>query len=111
MDLSVKPGEEGKILKEVRELLRDLVLPRLADLEVEVQCLRKICWPVCQAIREKSQIDDIKTKKDFIKQTLTTVEEVKFLLIEKQKIHQRLVQLGISTTRTDLIEQELKKIF
>jgi hypothetical protein len=107
----VEPGTERKVLKNVRDLLKDNILPRLTDLEVEVQYLRKVCWPVCQALREKSQIDDIKNKKKFLNEATTCLEEVKMLLNEKQKIHKRLVELGISTTRIDLTEQELNKLF
>lgn len=112
MDLTVEQGQERKVLRDVRELIRDHILPRLTDLEIEVTYLRRVCWPVCQALREKSQIDDIENKKKFLHEATNSVEEVKMLLAEKQKMHQRLVQIGVSTTTcTDLIEQEKNKIF
>jgi len=37
---------------DVEKLLREIILPRLCDLEQEVQLLRKMTWPVCQALRE-----------------------------------------------------------
>jgi hypothetical protein len=107
----VEPGTEREVLKNVRDLLKDHILPRLTDLEVEVQYLRKVCWPVCQALSEKTQIDDIENKKKFLDEATNSLEEVKMLLREKQKIHKRLVQLGISTTCTDLVEYEFKKLF
>lgn len=39
-------------VKDVEKLLREIILPRLCDLEQEVQLLRKTTWPVCQALRE-----------------------------------------------------------
>ena len=39
-------------VRDVQKLLREIILPRLCDLEQEVQLLRKTTWPVCQAMRE-----------------------------------------------------------
>jgi len=111
MDMTVELGEERKVLQSLRELIKDHLLPRLTNLEVEVKYLRQVCWPVCQAIREKSQIDDIENKKKFLEYATPTIEEIHTLLLEKQKIHRRLVELGLTPSRTDLIEQEMKKIF
>jgi len=38
--------------RDVIRLLREIILPRLCDLEQEVQLLRKTTWPICQAMRE-----------------------------------------------------------
>jgi hypothetical protein len=38
-----------QILNEIRTLLKDNIIPRLTDLEVEIKSLRRVTWPVCQA--------------------------------------------------------------
>jgi len=66
MNLDVEPENLCKVLKSLRELLRDNILPRLTDLEEQVRLLRKVTWPVCQALKEKTQLDDIVSKRDFL---------------------------------------------
>ena len=56
--MDMMPGDSERALKELRELVKDHILPRLTNLEEEVRLLREITWPVCQALREKSQLDD-----------------------------------------------------
>ena len=51
MDLSC----DDKILQGVRELIKENILPRLTQIEQEVRELRRVCWPVCQSLRETSQ--------------------------------------------------------
>jgi hypothetical protein len=83
MDLSVDPEDVPKVLKTVREFLKDHLLPRLYNLEEEVRLLRKITWPVCQNIRESNQLDDIKCKREFL-QNLDP-DEIRMLLKLKSK--------------------------
>ena len=52
------PSDPVKALRDLRELVKDHILPRLTQLEEEVRLLREVTWPVCQALREKSQLDD-----------------------------------------------------
>ena len=52
------PSDPVKALKDLREMVKDHVLPRLTQLEEEVRLLREVTWPVCQALREKSQLAD-----------------------------------------------------
>ena len=52
------PDDPVRALKDLRELVKDHVLPRLTQLEEEVRLLREVTWPVCQALRERSQLDD-----------------------------------------------------
>ena len=66
MNLSVKKEDNAKVLQDVRELLRDIVLPRLTNLEDQVRLLRKVTWPVCQKIKEKYQLGDMEAKKEFL---------------------------------------------
>jgi len=66
MELRVQQEEVTDVLQSVRELLKDNIIPRLTDLEEQVRLLRKVTWPVCQRLKEKSQLDDIQTKKEFL---------------------------------------------
>jgi hypothetical protein len=83
MNLSVQQDDVCKVLQDVRELLRDNIIPRLTNLEEQVRLLRKVTWPVCQGIKEKSQLSDIASKKEFL-ETLEP-EEVMVLLRLKSK--------------------------
>jgi hypothetical protein len=83
MDLRVDPGEVAEVLTSLRELVFRVILPRLTDLEEEVRLLRKVTWPVCQGIREKTQLDDIECKREFLSEL--DAEEVFMLLKLKSK--------------------------
>jgi hypothetical protein len=56
--MDMTPSDPVKALKDLRELVKDHILPRLTQLEEEVRLLREVTWPVCQSLREKSQLDD-----------------------------------------------------
>ena len=83
MDMSVEPENVPKVLQTLREFIKDHLVPRLTELEEEVRLLRKITWPVCQNIRESTQLDDIKCKREFL-QNLDP-DEVRMLLKRKSK--------------------------
>jgi len=83
MDLSVEPENVPKVLQTLREFIKEHLLPRLSELEEEVRLLRKVTWPVCQNIRESTQLDDIKCKREFL-QNLDP-DEVRMLLKRKSK--------------------------
>ena len=83
MDLSVKPEDVTTVLKNVRELIKDHILVRLTDLEEEVRLLRKVTWPICQGLKENSQLSDIESKREFLK--YLSPEEVELLLKLKSK--------------------------
>jgi hypothetical protein len=104
MDLSC----DDKILQSVRELLRDVVLPRLTQLEAEVRELRKVTWPVCQSLREKSQLTDIQNKKRFLE--FLDADEVKMLLQEKASMAARPIQYSTPSLSSDELF-ELNKSF
>jgi len=89
MNLSVPPDidEICKVLKNVRELLKDHVLPRLNQLEEEVRLLRKVTWPVCQSLQESSQLADMDRKRAFLQ--ILDPDEVRMLLDEKATISQK----------------------
>ena len=92
---------EDKILQNVRELLKDNILPRLTQLEEEVRELRLVTWPVCQSVRETSQLTDIKNKKRFL--CLLDEDEIQLLLHEKAAVSAR--PLAFSTV--NLLNDEL----
>ena len=83
MDLSVEPENIPKVLQTLREFIKDHLLPRVTELEEEVRLLRKITWPICQNIRESTQLDDIKCKREFLENL--DPDEVKMLLKLKSK--------------------------
>ena len=83
MNLDVKPENLYTVLKSLRELLRDNILPRLTDLEEQVRLLRKITWPVCQGLKEKTQLDDIVSKREFLVDL--SRDEILMLLTIKSK--------------------------
>jgi hypothetical protein len=76
-----------KILQSVRELVKDHILPRLTQLEEELRELRLVTWPICQSLRETSQLTDIKNKKRFL--CLLDEDEVQLLLREKAVVSTR----------------------
>jgi hypothetical protein len=49
------------------KLIREVLLPRIVQLEIEVAALRKHTWPYVQAQKEHNQLDDIEAKRDFIR--------------------------------------------
>jgi hypothetical protein len=92
---------ENKILQDVRELIKDIILPKLASLENELMELRRVTWPVCQSLREESQLRDQPSKTRFL-EGLDEVE-AKDLLLEKAKVS--LKELKYSTSH--LISEEM----
>jgi uncharacterized ferritin-like protein (DUF455 family) len=48
------------------ELIREVLLPQIIQLQIEVNALRKHTWPYVQAQKEHNQLDDIETKRDFV---------------------------------------------
>lgn len=83
MDLTVEPENFLKVLQSVRELIKDNILPRLTSLEEQVRLLRKVTWPVCQGLKEKTQLDDMDSKREFL-QSLDC-DEIIMLLMCKSK--------------------------
>jgi len=52
---------------ETHALIHRVLLPRIRQLEEEVAALRKHTWPYVQSRIETSQLDDIMSKRDFLK--------------------------------------------
>jgi hypothetical protein len=89
---------------ELRVFIKDHLLPRLDQLENEVQILRSVCWPVCQALRENGyQLSDINNKIIFLS-TLHPADADK-LLREKAKLTHRM-KLG----STNCIDEERRLV-
>ena len=68
MDLRVSEDikEISNVLTEVRYLIKDVLLPEIFKTQEELKALRRITWPVCQSIKETSQISDISGKIEFL---------------------------------------------
>jgi len=98
MDLSVEKGKELEILKDLRELVKDHILPRLTQLENEVYLLRKITWPVCQSLTEDTQLHNINSKKSFLTYGTRDKEEILDLLTRKSKMSTKKVRFSDSNT-------------
>jgi hypothetical protein len=90
---------DNKILQDVRLLIHDVVLPRLDRLEEEMRELRRVTWPVCQSLREKSQLTDIRNKKRFL--SILDEEEVKVLLREKASVSTRPIEYSTAALSLD----------
>ena len=49
------------------QLIREVLIPQIIQLQIEVDALRKHTWPYVQAQKEGNQLDDIEAKRDFVK--------------------------------------------
>ncbi len=92
---------EDKTLQNVRELVKDHILPRLTQLEEEVRELRLVTWPVCQSLRETSQLTDTRNKKRFL--CLLDEDEVQLLLHEKAAVSARPLTFSTANLLNDEI--------
>ena len=54
-------------MTDLEKLVKNILLPRIVQLEIEVASLRKHTWPYVQAQKEFNQLDDIEAKRDFIR--------------------------------------------
>lgn len=80
-----------KILQDIRELIKDNILPRLTQLEEEVRLLRKYTWPVCQSLSEQSALGNIQDKREFMEQGTRDEEEARDLMCRKWALAERMV--------------------
>lgn len=53
-------------LRETNKLIREVILPELIQLKLEIASLRKHIWPQVQAMKEQHQLDDMEAKIDFL---------------------------------------------
>ena len=60
--------ENAEILRDIRTLLKENIIPRLTDLEVEIQALRRVTWPVCQSqLESDGPFQSLTEKKRFFR--------------------------------------------
>jgi len=107
LDLKVPEDtkEIAKLLTDVRLLIKNVIMEELMRHEDEIRKLRKATWPVCQCIKETSQITDISSKIEFLNDL--DYHESRELLNEKSKI----AKTGkLSTSTFNLIDEELRRI-
>ena len=52
-------------LAETNRLIREVLLPEMANLRGELNELRRYTWPYIQALKENNQLDDIQAKRNF----------------------------------------------
>ena len=95
-----------KILEDLRELIKDNILPRLTQLEEEVRLLRKYTWPVCQSLSESNALCDIQDKSEFLKQGVRDTDEALMLLSRKWDLSDKRAIFSSSATNTE----ELRRI-
>ena len=54
-------------MTDTEKLIREVVLPQLIQLQIEIATLRKHTWPYVQGKKEAHQLHDIEMKADFLK--------------------------------------------
>lgn len=105
LEVPQDPKEIAKILTDVRYLLKDVVLPQLIKQEIELKQLRKQTWPVCQSIREQTQITDIPNKIEFLNEL--EFNEIVDLLKEKAKFSSK---GEIKPSTSNLLREEYDRL-
>ncbi len=82
MNLEVEPEDLCKTLENVRKLIAECILPRLDRLESELFFLRRLTWPVCSILSEKSPVDS-----EWVRDKAFSVsEDGEYLLVKKNKL-------------------------
>lgn len=76
------------ILEDIRRLIRENILPRLTEVEIQVSDLRKETWPVCQALMENNLAEPIYDITKRKKRYLASIDdnEADYLLRRKANI-------------------------
>jgi len=83
--MSVDSDKVCRVVEEIRELIKDNILPRLTEIEMEMKKLRLETWPVSQAISEKSHFYNAELyKKNYIGSI--DLEDAERLLNRKKEI-------------------------
>jgi hypothetical protein len=81
------------VMTDLEKLVREVLVPRIVQLEIEVAALRKHTWPYVQAQKEHNQLDDIEAKRDFIRSldddTIKELLNLKAKLSENSGLQQR----------------------
>lgn len=80
-------------MTDLEKLVKNILLPRIVQLEIEVASLRKHTWPYVQAQKEFNQLDDIEAKRDFVRSldddTVKELLNLKAKLSENSGLQQR----------------------
>lgn len=77
---------EKQILEDVRTLIRENILPRITELEIQLKDLRRLTWPMTQAQMEMmGVIDNQRYRREFLKSV--DLEEAELLIALKRKIY------------------------
>ena len=81
------------VMTDLEKLVREVLVPRIIQLEIEVAALRKHTWPYVQAQKEHNQLDDIEAKRDFIRSldddTIKELLNLKAKISENSGLQQR----------------------
>lgn len=106
-DLTVPedPKEMAKIITDMRNLIKDVLIPELLNQKEEIRNLREITWPVCQSIRECSQLTDIENKKKFLQDF--DEHEAIHLLKMKNKISS---EVKFKPSSSNLLREEISRL-
>lgn len=105
LEVSSDTEEISKVLTELRYLVKDVILPELIKTKEELRQLREETWPICQSLKETSQISDITTKKNF----LNNLEQEEIIqLLKNKNIFSRDERLSKSTCH--LLNEEVNRI-
>ncbi len=78
---------------ELAKFIREHLLPRLTQLEQEVHHLRRVTWPVCQALKEKWATDEIPEKWKVLSDLHP--DDARQLVNTKQRIKPAMARNGI----------------
>lgn len=101
MEIEVNSEDICSTLQEVRKLLKECVLPRLDRLEAELLFLRRLTWPVCSILTEKSPICD-----EWLRDKALSYGGDEYLLHKKNKIVRHIKPK--ETWRHDRVVEEKK---
>ncbi len=82
MNFEVEPENLCKTLENVRKLIAECILPRLDQMESELFFLRRLTWPVCSILSERSPVDS-----EWIRDKAYSFgDDDEYLLIKKNKL-------------------------
>lgn len=90
-------------MEDIRQLIKENILPRLDNLDAEMHDLRRVTWPVCQGQRDVvagGPLTNIPAKSTFLK--FIHIDDIRDLLTRKA------IYMGIYTP--DVVNEELRQI-
>ena len=81
MNLEVEQQDLCKTLESVRKLIAECILPRLDQLESELFYLRRLTWPVCSILSERTPVDG-----EWFRDKAYSFGDDRYLLVKKNKL-------------------------